>query len=82
MLLLMSDKTTTSLTRRLMTDIDLGSMLGMAANRVRRMVRQGQVPFVRLPTGDIRFDPDDVQEWLEKCRCATNNEDATIDVAQ
>ena len=62
------DESTTMIEGRLLTDIDVGIKLGMAAHNVRQMVRRRIIPFLKLPNGDVRFDPNDVQEWLEQCK--------------
>ena len=62
----------------LLTDIDVGIKLGMAAHHVRQMVRRRVIPFLKLPTGEVRFDPNDVQEWLERCKRGLDTEETKL----
>jgi len=43
---------------------ELDARLRYPAGRSTRLARQGKIPCVRLPDGEIRFDPDVIDEWL------------------
>ena len=32
---------------------------------VRKWVRLNRIPFIKLPTGAIRFDPQEIDRWLK-----------------
>lgn len=40
------------------------SLLGINPDRVRAMVRAGEVPYVALPGGVVRFDADELRRWV------------------
>ena len=40
-------------------------MLDVAPNKIKRMVDRREIPFVMLPSGDIRFDPRALEEWCQ-----------------
>lgn len=42
---------------------------------LRRMVQARQVPHVRLPNGQIRFDPERIREWVEQHKQLPETED-------
>ncbi len=35
--------------------------------RSARLARKGLIPHVKLPDGEIRFDPEVIDEWLRQC---------------
>jgi excisionase family DNA binding protein len=39
--------------------------LRISTYRLVRLVRHGQVPHVRLPDGEVRFDDSDLAAWVE-----------------
>jgi hypothetical protein len=59
-------------TRRLLTDTDAADILQMPAARLARFAKANKVPYVRLPDGEIRFDPDDLREWVETLKQPAN----------
>ena len=50
-------------------DIDeIAEHLGVAPRHVRRLVQERRIPYLKW--GHLlRFDPADVDRWLEGCRC-------------
>ncbi|MCA9010501.1 MAG: excisionase family DNA-binding protein [Planctomycetaceae bacterium] len=50
---------------RLLTETGLSSRLNLSRRDVQAMVERNEIPFIRLPTGDIRFDEQAVQRWIE-----------------
>ena len=44
---------------------DAAGILLLSARRVRALVRDGQLPHVILPDGEIRFTKSDLDEWIE-----------------
>jgi hypothetical protein len=44
---------------------DAGAILLLSARRVRALARQGKLPHVVLPGGEIRFDPADLSRFVE-----------------
>ncbi len=58
---------------RLLTAREVSQQLGVSAETVLRWTRRGHLPAVRLPSGQIRFPPDALDQWLEK-RATPNRE--------
>ena len=46
--------------------------LGISMRQVRRMVAEGQIPYVRIG-GLIRFDPDEIVQWIDERRVASRS---------
>ena len=59
---------TTSTLTPLLSTKDLASLLSLKTNTVERLRCQGHdLPkHVKMPNGTVRYDPKDVQEWLDK----------------
>jgi hypothetical protein len=53
-------------TRHLLDETEAGRLLGMLSKRVKRLARQGIIPHVVLPDQEIRFDADDLWQWVEQ----------------
>jgi excisionase family DNA binding protein len=49
----------------LLTETEVADLLGIIPRRVRRLARQGDIPCVRLPGDEIRFDESDLRDWLD-----------------
>lgn len=45
---------------------DAGRVLLLSARKVRTLARNGQLPHVILPNGELRFDPADLVAWIEQ----------------
>ncbi|NLF07271.1 MAG: helix-turn-helix domain-containing protein [Pirellulaceae bacterium] len=43
---------------------DAAKILLLSARRVRTLVRDGHLPHIVLPGGEIRFDPRDLESWV------------------
>ena len=56
------------MTGRLLTAREVAAMLSMSPETVLRMVRRGELPAFRLPTGALRFREAELERWLEGCR--------------
>ena len=52
----------------LLDDLDVASILGISVRKVNKLVREEAIPYVTLPTGEIRFDRDDLSVWLGDLR--------------
>jgi excisionase family DNA binding protein len=50
--------------RRLLTARELGEQLGVSTGALLRWTRSGQVPAVKLPSGAVRYRPEDIETWL------------------
>ena len=48
----------------LLTPTDLDRLLSYPRGRAKRLARKGAIPHVRLPDGEIRFDRQEIAEWL------------------
>lgn len=51
---------------RLLTAREVAEILGVSAETVLRWVRGGKLPAIRLPSGAIRFDPDQLDAWKQE----------------
>ena len=47
---------------------DAAKILLLSTRRVRTLVRDGQLPHVVLPGGEIRFDPVDITRFVESLK--------------
>jgi excisionase family DNA binding protein len=56
---------------RLLTTRELASYLGVSPETVLRRWRAGELPGFRIASNALRFDPDEVRAWLERCRHVT-----------
>jgi excisionase family DNA binding protein len=52
----------------LVTPGDVAAWLAIPVRRVERMARDGEIPAIRLPTGEYVFDADDLTAWLNSLR--------------
>jgi predicted DNA-binding transcriptional regulator AlpA len=52
-------------TQRLLTDSEAADILQMPSARLARFAKENEVPHLRLPDGEIRFDLDDLRQWVE-----------------
>lgn len=48
----------------LLTARDVAELLGVTPATVLRWTRQGALPAVRLPSGQIRYRPEELDAWL------------------
>jgi excisionase family DNA binding protein len=55
-------------TGRLLTAREVGELLGLSTETVLRRYRAGELPGFRLASNVLRFDPADVDEWLDNRR--------------
>ena len=56
------------MTRRLMTTRELADSLSLSPATVLRRWRAGELPGYRLASNCLRFDPDEIEHWLEARR--------------
>jgi hypothetical protein len=54
----------------LLTAQDVGLWLALPTGTVARLARQGKIPCLTLPSGDLVFDPAELKEWLQTLRNA------------
>ena len=52
----------------LLTDVEAADILRLTPRQVTRLARRGELPSVTLPGNAIRFDPDDIREWVESLK--------------
>ena len=45
---------------------DVAFLLGVTSKRVIQLAEKHQLACVELPGGDVRFDPKDIDQWLEE----------------
>jgi excisionase family DNA binding protein len=63
------------MTGPLITAREVGALLGISPETVLRWTRAGHLPAVRLPSGAIRYRPDDLERWLAERAVGTNGAD-------
>jgi excisionase family DNA binding protein len=64
--------------RPLLTAREVGEILGVSAGAVLRWTRAGHLPAVKLPSGAVRYRPDQLDAWLDEHAMAG---DATEEVS-
>ena len=52
------------MTGRLLTARELAGLLGVTPATVLRWTRTGDLPAIRLPSGQIRYRQDELDEWI------------------
>jgi hypothetical protein len=52
----------------MLTAMDVGLWLSLPTRQVERMARHGEIPCIRLPTGEILFDRAELLMWLDSLR--------------
>jgi len=50
----------------LIVPTDLDRRLGFPRGRAAKLAARGLIPHLELPDGEIRFDPDAVEQWLRE----------------
>jgi excisionase family DNA binding protein len=51
---------------RLLTARQVAELLGVSAETVLRWTRRGLLPAIKLPSGAIRYRPEDLDAWLHE----------------
>lgn len=54
--------------KRLLRIDDVAEAFNVSPRTVRRMVAAGEIPFIDLPRGGVRFDPAAIANWVETRR--------------
>jgi excisionase family DNA binding protein len=49
----------------LLTKTEAAELLRLTPRQVGKLARRGVLPSVRLPGNEVRFDPDDIRQWVE-----------------
>jgi excisionase family DNA binding protein len=49
----------------LITDSEAADILRLTTRQVANLAKKGILPSVNLPGGEIRFDVDDLHQWVE-----------------
>ena len=50
---------------KLLDAFDAADLLRLTPRQVAKLARRGELPSVNLPGDEVRFDPDDIQRWVE-----------------
>jgi excisionase family DNA binding protein len=50
----------------LLTISQLAEKVNFKPRTIKGWVQRRVVPFKKMPGGDIRFDPDEIQRWLDR----------------
>ena len=53
---------------QLLNPSDAAAVLMLTPAQVRTLVRRGLLPHVVFPNGEIRFDPNDIRQWVESLK--------------
>ncbi len=52
----------------LLTDSEAADFLRLTTRQVVHLAKRGDVPSVNLPDGELRFDADDLRQWVESLK--------------
>ena len=52
----------------LITDSEAAEMLRMTVRQLARLARRRELPSIHLPNGDLRFDVEDLQQWINSLK--------------
>jgi excisionase family DNA binding protein len=50
----------------LITDSEAAEILRLTPRQVAKLARRGELPSVNLPGNEVRFDVDDIRQWVER----------------
>jgi excisionase family DNA binding protein len=64
---------------KLLTDGEAAELLRILRSRLVRMARDGIIPYVALPDGEIRFDPQDLADWIASHKQIVSGEESAAD---
>jgi hypothetical protein len=56
----------------LIDDNEAALLLRMLPARLVRLARRGQIPCIKLPDGEVRFDPAELSAWIDQFRQPAN----------
>jgi excisionase family DNA binding protein len=62
---------------RLLTDCETAELLGLTPRQVLRLANRGEIPSVRLPNREIRFDRADLSRFIDGCKRPASAEGVT-----
>jgi excisionase family DNA binding protein len=48
----------------LLTPLEVAEILRISRSTIYRWIRAGTIPLIRLPSGDVRIDEDELDAWL------------------
>jgi excisionase family DNA binding protein len=63
---------------RLLTARELAERLGVSTGALLRWTRAGKVPAVKLPSGAVRYLPEQIDAWLEQNANLTDKRQAVL----
>ena len=66
------------MSERLLTAREVGEFLGLSTESVLRRWRSGEIPGYRLASNVLRFDPADIEAWLEGRRTDHPDRSGTV----
>jgi len=49
----------------LLTDSEAAEILRLTPRQVAKLAKRGEIPTVHLPRNEVRFDSDDLRQWVE-----------------
>jgi hypothetical protein len=65
------------MTTRLLIPIELDRLLRYPAGRSERLAKRGKIPHIKLPGGEVRFRPEDVDAILATGVCGAHSTGTT-----
>ena len=70
------------MTERLLTAREVAELVGLSTETILRRWRRGEIAGFRLANNVLRFDPVEINAWLESCRrvASVRSEAHTADV--
>jgi len=49
----------------LLSESEAGAILRLTPRQILKLAKAGQLPAIRLPGNELRFDADDLRTWIE-----------------
>ena len=68
--------------QRLIPPAEIDALLRFPRGRAKRLAIGGEIPHVLLPGGEVRFDPNEIHEWLERCKRGPDTEETKVNFAK
>ena len=57
--------------KTLLTTKEVSRLLRISPSTIDKYRKRGLIPFIRLPSGKIRFDQEEIIRWIEERRVST-----------
>ena len=60
---------------RLLHEMEVASVLRLSSLQVLKLAKKGELPFIRLPGGEIRFDEAEIARYIDNRRVPVADHD-------